>query len=170
MFCSVYVTMLRILFLIISCSCVLAQETISKDEKMDVFRLPNNTEPISYKLQIQPIIDPKNNGFHFIGQVTINILVKSSTDVLTLNAVELKIKNKENIVISKIINNNSLEEIKVTAYDAVEKNEQLKITVEEPGFIANEKYEVKIDYSGELRNDMIGFYRSSYKNGNNETK
>jgi hypothetical protein len=155
--------MLRILFLI-SCSCVLAQGKINEDEKMDVFRLPNNTQPTSYRLQITPIIDPLNNNFEFTGEVVINILVKYSTPVLTLNAVELNIQTIE------IKNINNMAESITNEFKLVEKNEQLKITIEEPGFIADQQYEVKIKYSGELRNDMIGFYRSSYKNEKSETK
>lgn len=130
---------------------------------MDVFRLPNNTEPKFYKLQIWPVIEPEDNNFVFTGDVSINILVKSTTNELTLNAVELS------IIKIDIQNVNTSENFKNISHSFVKKNEQLIITVD-PELIADQEYVVKIEYSGKLRNDMTGFYKSSYKNENNETK
>lgn len=154
MFFITGVTMLKILAVIVLGSCVLTQgETI---EKMDVFRLPNDTEPISYRLNIKPIVDPKANLFTFDGDVTINIMAKTSTKELTLNAFDLFIKD-----VSVIDAKTSLE-INTTSVSLVIKNEQLKIQLDDPGLITDREYIVKILYSGNLRNDMTGFYRSSY--------
>lgn len=157
--------MLKLLFLILSWSCVFAQDAIDVKEKMDVFRLPNNTEPISYRLNIQPFIEPENNNFTFIGTVLITIRVKITTEELTLNVDGLKI----NQIIIK--DTNSSTNITVTGNNIVEKNEQLIIQLQTPGLIADRVYEVEIAYSGELRNDMSGFYKSSYTDENsNKTK
>lgn len=156
MFYVAYVNMLRILFLFISCSCVLAQDAISVDKKMDVFRLPNNTEPISYNLKITPRIDPLNDDFTFSGIVTINILVKLSTKVLTLNADSLKIQQID------IKDQNSSTSVEVIDNKFIVKNEQLEIQFNEPGLIVDRIYKVQITYTGKLRNDMTGFYKSSY--------
>lgn len=145
--------MLRILLLVIFCSCVLAQEA---KEKMDVFRLPNNTEPISYRLNIKPIMDSANNNFTFTGDVTIKIKVKTSTDELTLNADGLKLTS------IGVTDTNDTTPVAVNSHTFVVKNEQLKIKLDKPGFIADRVYDVQIGYSGQLANDMIGFYKSSY--------
>lgn len=149
--------MLRTLFLIVTCSCVLrAFGATDENEKMNVFRLPNNTEPIAYKLTIRPTIDPKNNIFTFTGNVVINIRVKSSTKELTLNADDLEIESV------KVTDTNTSTEFAVIEYNCIVRNQQLKILLEEPGFIADRVYDVKISYTGNLRNDMTGFYKSSY--------
>lgn len=159
MFYTTYVTMLslRILFLIISSSCVLTQGATDESEIMDVFRLPNNTEPISYNLRIRPTIDPENNNFSFTGEVTIHIRVNTSTENITLNAYELNIENVE------VKDADSSTKITVKDLKLVAKNEQLIIILDEPGLTADREYKVKIVYSGEIRNDMTGFYKSSYK-------
>lgn len=123
---------------------------------MDVFHLPSNTEPISYKLNIKPIMDPVKNNFSFNGDVTIKINVKMSTDELTLNADNLTITT-----INVIDTNNSMN-VRVSSHYFVVKNEQLKIKFDKPGLIADREYDVQIVYSGQLANDMVGFYKSSY--------
>jgi len=149
--------MLKLLFLVVSCSCVFAQDATKVRENMDVFRLPNNTEPISYRLNVQPFIIPENNNFTFIGTVLITIRVKITTEELTLNVDDLQI-NKINVRDT----NSSSAEVEVTGNHIVVKNEQLIIQLKTPGLIADRVYEVEIAYSGELRNDMSGFYKSWY--------
>lgn len=156
--------MLKLLFLIVSGSCVFAQDATDVREKMDVFRLPNHTEPISYRLNIQPFIEPENNNFTFIGTVVITIRVKITTEELTLNADGLKISQID------VKDTNSSTTIKVTGNHVVVKNEQLIIQLQTPGLIADRVYEVKITYSGELRNDMSGFYKSWYKDEKSQIK
>jgi len=156
--------MLKLLLLIVSCSCVFAQDATAAREVMDVFHLPNNTEPISYRLDIQTFIEPENNNFSFIGTVNIMIRVKSSTEELTLNVYDLKI-NQINIK-----DTNSSNEVEVTGNHIVVKNEQLIIQLKTPGLIADRVYEVQIVYSGDLRNDMTGFYKSWYKDEKSNTK
>jgi hypothetical protein len=149
--------MFKLLFLVVSCSCVFAQDATEVRENMDVFRLPNNTEPISYRLNVQPFIIPENNNFTFIGTVLITIRVKITTEELTLNVDDLQI-NKINVRDT----NSSSAEVEVTGNHIVVKNEQLIIQLKTPGLIADRVYEVEIAYSGELRNDMSGFYKSWY--------
>jgi len=153
--------MLKLLFLIVSCSCVFAQDA---REKMDLFRLPNNTEPISYRLDVQTIIEPENDNFKFIGTVVVTIRVKTSTEELILNVDDLKI---DQIYVK---DTDSSAEIEVTGNHVEDKNEQLIIQLKTPGLIADRVYEVKIAYSGELRNDMTGFYKSWYKDENGDVK
>lgn len=154
--------MLKLLFLIVSCSCVFAQDATDVKEKMDVFRLPNNTEPISYTLNVQPFIEPEKNNFTFIGTVLITIRVKITTEQLTLNMDGLTIKQ------IKVKDTNSSTDIEVAGKNIVKKNEQLIIQLKTPGLIADRVYEVEIAYSGELRNDMSGFYKSSYMDENSK--
>lgn len=154
--------MLKLLLLIVCYSCVFAQDATTGREKMDVFRLPNNTEPISYTLDVQTFIDPQNNQFTFTGNVIITIRVKISTEELILNVDDLKI--------NLIEVTDSSTEVEVIENYVVVKNEQLIIRLKAPGLIADRVYVVKIAYSGELRNDMTGFYKSWYKDEENKVK
>ncbi|XP_060865932.1 aminopeptidase N-like [Metopolophium dirhodum] len=155
--------MFKLLFLTVCCSCVFAQDATAVREKMDVFRLPNNTEPISYTLDVQTFIDPQNNQFTFAGTVNITIRVKTSTEELILNVDDLKINQID-------VTTDSTTKVEVTKNYVVVKNEQLIIQLKSPGLIADRVYNVKIAYSGELRNDMTGFYKSWYKDEDGSVK
>jgi len=120
-----------------------------------VFRLPDNTEPISYKLRIKTIIDPENNDFKFTGDVTITIRAKTTTEELILNADGLQITKVE-------VMGPNASTVAVRSQSLSVKNEQLKIQLDQPGLIADQVYDVQITYSGQLRRDMTGFYLSSY--------
>jgi len=155
--------MFKLLFLTVCCFCVFAQDATAVREEMDVFRLPNNTEPISYTLDVQTFIDPQNNQFTFAGTVNITIRVKTSTEELTLNVDDLKINQID-------VTTDSTTKVEVTKNYVVAKNEQLIIQLKSPGLIADRVYNVKIAYSGELRNDMTGFYKSWYKDEDGNVK
>lgn len=150
--------------IIVFWSCVIrTYGATEENEKMDVYRLPNNTEPIAYKLTIRPTIDPVNNIFTFVGNVTINVRAKSTTKVLTLNADGLKIND--------LIVTDTASMVKIETISYTNENEQLNIYLDSPGMIADRVYDVKISYEGQLRDDMTGFYKSSYTDKNsNSTK
>ncbi|XP_014296929.2 putative aminopeptidase-2 [Microplitis demolitor] len=121
------------------------------------FRLPKNFIPLSYTIILNPILDEVQN-FTFTGNVTILTRVEKVTDELILH-------HGKSIAIDSIalINN------KVGALDVRGDNYYEK--TEKHVYILN-KYlpeksitEIKINYSGILRDDMIGFYKSSYLNG-----
>lgn len=127
-------------------------------EKMDVFRLPNDTVPLAYRLNVWPIIDPNaENAFTFSGHVAVRVRAVVSTAVLTLNA------DRDLNVSQPIVKDMStLDAVNVTGYGVVAKNEQLVIQLDRPGLVADREYEVQIPFAGRLRTDMTGFYRSSY--------
>lgn len=151
--------MLRTLFLIACGSCVLLARgtAAAATEKMDVYRLPNDTEPLSYRLMVGPVVGDGDGPFMFSGDVAIRVRAKASTAVLTLNA-----DAGLNVSSVNVTDVETSTKVEVTHLDAVDKNEQLKIRLGDPGLIASREYEVKIAYSGYLRDDMTGFYKSSY--------
>jgi len=115
-------------------------------------------------LDIQTFIEPENNNFTFIGTVVVTIRAKTSTEEITLNVDDLNI-NQINVTDTE-----SFAKIEVTGNHVVVKNKQLIIQLKTPGLIADRVYKVQIAYSGELRNDMSGFYKSWYKDEKNDIK
>lgn len=138
-------------------SCVLAQEPANQSATMDVFRLPGDTEPLSYTLRVWPFVNPEKDSFTFEGEVVIRVLAINGTDELTLNAVDLNVMS---VAVTDLDKNTELDPV---GFAVVARNEQLKIQVGSPGLIADRTYDVKIKYTGNLRDDMTGFYRSSYQ-------
>lgn len=109
-----------------------------------------------YRLTVRPTIDSKKNVFTFIGEVIIRIRAKTASGVITLNADGLELAT---VVVMQV---DPFEKISVIKSILVPKNQQIKIHLDQPGLVADQLYDVQITYSGALRDDMTGFYKSSY--------
>ncbi|XP_049530308.1 aminopeptidase N-like [Anopheles darlingi] len=134
------------------------------------FRLPNDTYPIRYNVEITTRIHDDSIGSHrfsFEGKVTIQLKTKEnrSTNSITLNYREIDIIHVrlwyqqggwERI----IINDNY-------SYTLDSRREFLHIN--SPQALEG-LYYLEITYNGTLREDNAGFYRSSYTDGDGEVK
>ncbi|XP_035776002.1 aminopeptidase N-like [Anopheles albimanus] len=134
------------------------------------FRLPNDTYPIRYNVEITTRIHDDSIGldrFSFEGKVTIQLMTKEkiSTNRITLNYRKIDIIHVrlwyqqggwERIIID---DNNS--------YTLDSRREFLHIN--SPQALEG-LYYLEITYNGTLREDNAGFYRSSYVDENGEVK
>lgn len=125
------------------------------------YRLPNNTRPISYNISL--FTDIHLGVFDFNGTVRITIEAVQNSNEITIHSRQITI---ESISLyssdSELIQENVL-------FDEVE---DLEFLVIKPTslLIATQQYIVEITYRGTLRDDNMGFYRSSYKDPEGETK
>lgn len=129
--------------------------------EMDVFRLPTDVFPVAYGLEVATnFVD-----LTYTGRVEIVVQTTTAVCQIVLNAKDLLVTGVE--VIDQKLN----ESLKITESYLVEKNEQLIIQLNETVrcLIPSRSYVVKIEFGASLRNDMSGYYKSSYKE-NNETK
>lgn len=119
------------------------------------FRLPNTTRPESYDLTIRTRVDV--DDFSFYGIVKIDIFVIESTTSIVLHQLhssidEIQLESDGNaIFIERYLYNATLQ--------------FLTISVLEPLRIGN-RYTLQIKYNGTLREDYLGFYKTSYLNDN----
>lgn len=124
------------------------------------YRLPNNTKPETYDISITT--DIAHEIFEFSGTVKIGVRALNITDSITLHQRQLKI-DRINLETEFGLNVRVLP----PHYDPV--TEFLTIyTTDEPLLPAN-LYFLTITYKGTLREDMGGFYRSSYTNSDGKT-
>lgn len=137
------------------------------DEKLSVFadsvnyRLPNNTKPISYVVEL--VTNVHEGDFNFTGTVTISFKVlESNSTTITLHAGQLTI-------ISVELQSSAGMHISSKYTQSDKTTEFLTITSEDT-LVQNSNYRVQIKYSGELRDDNKGFYKASYVNANREQK
>jgi aminopeptidase N len=157
----------------------ISEEIISSDirESNIDYRLPTNVKPIHYKLKLDPLIVeqepqgepvPPNN---FTGEVIITVKVLEETRSITLHYNDLSIKD-EDISIKRASNEKYLPVIHtyddVTHFWVISLNTSAGDDAEET-FKANEEYLIETNYTGYHRDDMYGFYRSSYKDIENNT-
>lgn len=129
--------------------------------EMDVFRLPKNVLPVSYNLTVATDFE----SFTYSGQVDIVVHASLKTSQIVLNAKDIKVTGVE------VIDQASNDLLTVDDHYLVDKNEHLIIVLNHSsgGLIPLRSYIVKITFEASLRDDLDGFYKSSYKE-NNVTK
>lgn len=117
------------------------------------YRLPNNTRPEAYAVYLKT--DIADDKFNFSGEVDIRVNVLEESNSITLHQRQLKI-------ISAQLFGEDEEEIALSpfTYDSV--TEFLTFTTVDHTFSVGDKLFLSIKYTGELRTDGGGFYRSSY--------
>lgn len=119
------------------------------------YRLPNNTRPISYDVQLTTHVHTQTD-FSFTGIVAIRLLAVEASNTISLHHRQLTISASSLALASGGANvplNNF-------AYDDV--TEILTYTLTSGGLMVDSEYILTITYNGTLRTDEAGFYRSSY--------
>lgn len=119
------------------------------------YRLPNVTRPEAYKVEITTNIH--NSAFNFVGVVAIDIVVLQATPVITLHHRQLSISFIE---LSSIPSTGTNIRLSSYSYDPI--SEFLSIPLESETLSVGGRYRLTITYTGTLRTDQAGFYRSSY--------
>ncbi|KAJ8889375.1 hypothetical protein PR048_008874 [Dryococelus australis] len=126
--------------------------TVSRWVKEQDYRLPTNIVPEYYYIVLKPNLD--DGSFQFEGRVNITFRVTSNTDRITLHAHDLDI---EEDTISVGV------DVSAVTVDAVRQFYDIKLEEE---LEAGKQYQLQMSYTGHLREDMYGFYRTYYyKNG-----
>jgi len=123
-------------------------------EKMDVFRLPENTSPVSYVLWFAPNL----SDWTFTGVANITVKVETNIQSMTLNLKDLNVTDVSAIDITNL---NSFKKISIENYVELTKNEQFEIRFEKQ-VIKDRILLLTINYKGRIRDDMSGLYKSSY--------
>lgn len=122
-------------------------------------RLPKDILPSTYKLYLRPDL---SSTFDYNGRVAIDVTCVKATRYVILHHKKLDIKKYQLL-------DSSQKEVKVLRMLQNEKNEQFLLETQDD-LVAGEKYTVKLTFTGNLSNKMAGFYRSSYKTKNGETR
>lgn len=119
------------------------------------FRLPNNTEPVSYNIRISTEIH--RGDFVFAGDVTINIRALQATNNITLHSRHTIIER-----IDLLNPNGTLYQGDVPyTYDS-----ELHFLVIQfsRALEVGQELTIEISYQGFIRDDLLGFFRNSYNN------
>lgn len=124
------------------------------------YRLPNNTIPLHYDVWLSTDIHRGETAF--TGNVKIRIRAVENTAQITLHYRQITI---ENIVLRNNLNNVIQDNV---TFSFVEDLEFLQVNPTS-SLVAGLEYVLEITYHGLLRDDNMGFYRSSYKNPQGQT-
>ncbi|KAL3885524.1 hypothetical protein ACJMK2_025576 [Sinanodonta woodiana] len=125
-------------------------------------RLPWHVNPEMYRLTLEPHIYSTNtDDFFFNGDVEIDILCNEPSANVTLHANTLNI--------TAVQFNPRLPTTGGPGYHSheLDQSRQFLVVRLDGEMVKNERYTLKITYSGPLKNDLTGLYLSSYQRGNN---
>ncbi|XP_058836977.1 uncharacterized protein LOC131693281 [Topomyia yanbarensis] len=151
-----------VLVSIVAAVLCLSWSTVQAQLDGNNYRLPNNSYPLRYDLELTTYIheDGSDRQFRFDGRVKMQIFVKDERNstitvhyrLITITHVKLWSffgNGTENV----LLNDNSS-----FTLDPVREF----VTVTPPGVDLKGTYFLEFEYNGELREDNAGFYRSSY--------
>ncbi|XP_065214890.1 aminopeptidase N-like [Planococcus citri] len=117
----------------------------------DEDRLPEDIVPLSYDLRIEPDF----NTFKFYGRVKIYIRAKFSTNVIKLHCRNFKVDEK-------MKQDEKNDESKFVQIQVSQTNDFCILTNSEP-FVMGRTYLIKVEYTGDLKEDPKGLYTTSYE-------
>ena len=115
---------------------------------MNKHRLPNYVIPEKYEIRFEIDLD----NFRYLGTENVSIDVNQNTSELQLNSAEL-------VISECCIENNDGEKQEA---EVVYEKEIECITFQFPKQIKKGKWNLRIKFNGEIRNDLRGFYKSKF--------
>lgn len=127
------------------------------------YRLPNDTIPLNYKVDIRTRVDL--DELNYTGTVRISLQCVIATNRIVIHHRQLTI-GKVELRKDGIAAGTGLEGLTVT-YDPVP---EFLIIASPQALIAGQMYTLDIAYTGKLRDDMAGFYRGSYTDHTGKVK
>lgn len=128
----------------------------------DDYRLPKDVIPINYFIELTPYLDTNDEkNFTFDGYSEIDLEIKENTKTITFHANQLKIA--DDVKLSYSQNGKS---IKILKTEINEQMDFVTLNLEEELNSTLKNIKLSLNFTGVLNDNLRGFYRSSYQNGN----
>lgn len=134
----------------------------SRDTRDTNYRLPNNTIPHTYDITLTTSVD--EDIFDFDGTVNIVLEAIEESSSITLHVRQLTIKTISLLVLD------TGADIALNEYTLDAVTEFLVIPLKSKKLEKGKTYRLSITYTGILRTDNGGFYRSKYVDANGITR
>uniref|UniRef100_A0ACB8E535 Uncharacterized protein n=1 Tax=Sphaerodactylus townsendi TaxID=933632 RepID=A0ACB8E535_9SAUR len=133
--------------------------TPTPENPWNKWRLPSTLRPESYTISLQPFLKPNDQGLYvFHGNSSVRFLCQNATDLILIHSKKLNYTAPQvsltGVNGAPTPNISSISEEKETEYLVVQLSSQLQ---------ANQQYELHTSFTGELADDLAGFYRSEYQ-------
>lgn len=140
--------------------------TLDQSKPWNHYRLPKTLIPDSYNVVLRPYLTPNDKGLYiFKGNSTVRFTCVEATDVIIIHSKKLNYTTVGgHRVVLKAVGSSQVapdidrtELVEITEYLVVHLRGQL---------VAGGVYELFSEFEGELADDLAGFYRSEYMEGN----
>lgn len=143
-----------------------APTTLDQSKPWNRYRLPKSLVPDSYQVKLRPHLAPNGQGLYiFEGWSTVHFMCQEPTSTIIIHSKKLNYTNtpQGHKVTLKALGGTTAPEIDKT--ELVEVTEYLVVHLKGP-LQKGTMYEMNSTFQGELADDLAGFYRSEYMDGN----
>lgn len=145
----------------------LSTTTLDQSKPWNRYRLPRSLVPDSYQVTLRPYLTTNEHGLYiFEGSSTVHFRCQEPTNVIIIHSKKLNYTDIQGHRVTlkalggaKAPEIDRTELVEVTEYLVVHLKGQLEKDV---------MYEMSSQFQGELADDLAGFYRSEYMDGNDK--
>ncbi|XP_048225372.1 aminopeptidase N [Perognathus longimembris pacificus] len=129
------------------------------------YRLPKDLRPDSYEVTLRPYLTPNSQGLYvFVGSSTVRFTCVQATNLILIHSKKLNYTMQQgHRVLLRTVDGSQSPAIDRT--ELVEHTEYLVVHLKDK-LQAGRQYEMDSMFHGELADDLAGFYRSEYMEGN----
>ncbi|MGH0179337.1 UNVERIFIED_CONTAM: hypothetical protein FKN15_020662 [Acipenser sinensis] len=130
----------------------------------DESRLPDSLIPSGYSVTLWPSLKPNDKGmFTFKGNSTVVFKCEKKTDLIVIHSRLLNLTTKgQHLADVRDVSSSKSVDIQYSCLDT--SNEFLVVQLR-ANLTEGKTYEMITDFTGELSDDLVGFYRSEYMEG-----
>uniref|UniRef100_A0A803SKM2 Aminopeptidase n=1 Tax=Anolis carolinensis TaxID=28377 RepID=A0A803SKM2_ANOCA len=136
--------------------------TSSPSYPWNELRLPDTLEPINYTVTLRPFLTPDDRGLYvFQGNSTVRFVCLKPTDLILIHSKKLNYTDQAGFLVSL----SGVDGATVPAIVATRTQEDTEyLVVQLAGNLQEgQSYEMLTIFTGELADDLAGFYRSEYQ-------
>ncbi|XP_064932981.1 aminopeptidase N [Columba livia] len=136
--------------------------TTSPTEAWNRWRLPTTLMPESYEVTLQPFLKPKDNSTYiFKGNSSVVFLCVEATNLILIHSNKLNYTQQGAFLASlQALDNSNVPAITRTWLETT--TQYLVVQLESP-LQQGQRYRLVSSFTGELADDLAGFYRSEYE-------
>lgn len=129
------------------------------------YRLPDSLSPVSYSVTLRPRLQPETNGlFIFTGNSTVIFRCVNATDLIIIHSYKLNLTSSGGHY-ATLTGLNGANTPSITK-SWLEVPTQFLVIQLSNSLMAGGTYELRTTFTGELSDDLGGFYRSVYTEDN----
>ncbi|XP_075413562.1 aminopeptidase N [Tenrec ecaudatus] len=134
--------------------------TLNPNLPWNQYRLPTTLIPESYNVTLRPYLTPNNQGLYiFTGRSTVRFVCKKATNIIIIHSKKL---NYTTEVVLRGLGGSQAPAI--DRREMVAPTEYMVLHLK-GSLVENSMYELDSQFEGELADDLAGFYRSEYMEG-----
>lgn len=141
-------------------------------------RLPKNVLPLHYRLYIKPIFpdETEGNGSFFSGTVTILVSCKTRTKQIVLNAEEIDIEDVSvasslaGFELNETSESSGQRRISYLTLRSSEYYDETRYVLNLASYMQPGNYSLRLKFSGNITESLVGLYKTSYVDEENNRK